>query len=177
MKIIGTWMEKKKSQMHGQVSQDLFSWKKAIWRMYMVLEEAYEETNNFSQKCGNRCLMHQNVKRSNSGPSRNQSSVMPDNLRGIFFSEPDDAEFKHTMNIARRKLEIPMPASNALQDTGKKPRGNLQQCWEKQDQVFLYCRCRRIYESAVGRNTAKVSWRSHIDATGINSLSHCKFGT
>ena len=90
--------------------------------------------------------MHQNVKRNNSGPSRNQSSVMPNILRGIFFSEPDDAEFKHTMKIVRRSLEIPMPASNVLQNTGKKPRGNLQQCCEKQDQSIL-----------VFSNTAKVS--------------------
>ena len=32
-------------------------------------------------------------------------------LRGIFFIEPNDAEFKHTMKNARRKLEIPMPAA------------------------------------------------------------------
>ena len=32
-------------------------------------------------------------------------------LRGIFFIEPDDEEFKRTMKIARRKLEIPMPAA------------------------------------------------------------------
>ena len=36
----------------------------------------------------------------------------PDNarqLRGIFFIEPNDEEFKLTMNAARRKLEVPMP--------------------------------------------------------------------
>ena len=32
-------------------------------------------------------------------------------LRGIFFIEPDDELFKHTMNNARRKLEIPIPAA------------------------------------------------------------------
>ena len=32
-------------------------------------------------------------------------------LRGIFFIEPDDEEFKHTMKNARKKLEIPMPAA------------------------------------------------------------------
>ena len=32
-------------------------------------------------------------------------------LRGIFFIEPDDEEFKHTMKNARTKLEIPMPAA------------------------------------------------------------------
>ena len=32
-------------------------------------------------------------------------------LRGIFFIEPDDEEFKHIMKNARRKLEVPMPAT------------------------------------------------------------------
>ena len=32
-------------------------------------------------------------------------------LRGIFFIEPNDEEFKLTMNAARRKLEVPMPAA------------------------------------------------------------------
>ena len=32
-------------------------------------------------------------------------------LRGIFFIEPDDEEFKRVMKSARRKLEIPMPAA------------------------------------------------------------------
>ena len=32
-------------------------------------------------------------------------------LRGIFFIEPDDEEFKDIMKNARRKLEIPLPAA------------------------------------------------------------------
>ena len=32
-------------------------------------------------------------------------------LRGIFFIEPEDEEFKHTMENACRKLEIPMSAA------------------------------------------------------------------
>ena len=32
-------------------------------------------------------------------------------LRGIFFIEPNDEEFKHTMKAARGKLEVPMPAA------------------------------------------------------------------
>ena len=31
-------------------------------------------------------------------------------LRGIFFIEPEDVEFRHIIKNARRKLEIPMPA-------------------------------------------------------------------
>ena len=32
-------------------------------------------------------------------------------LRGIFFVEPNNEEFKLTMKAARRKLEVPMPAA------------------------------------------------------------------
>ena len=32
-------------------------------------------------------------------------------LKGIFFIEPNDEEFKLTMKAARRKLEVPMPAA------------------------------------------------------------------
>ena len=32
-------------------------------------------------------------------------------LRGIFFIEPNDEEFKLTMKAARRRLEVPMPAA------------------------------------------------------------------
>ena len=32
-------------------------------------------------------------------------------LTGIFFSEPNDEEFKLTTKAARRKLEVPMPAA------------------------------------------------------------------
>ena len=32
-------------------------------------------------------------------------------LRGLYFIDPDDEEFKDIMKNARRKLEIPMPAA------------------------------------------------------------------
>ena len=32
-------------------------------------------------------------------------------LRGIFFLEPNDEEFKLTVKAARRELEVPMPAA------------------------------------------------------------------
>ena len=32
-------------------------------------------------------------------------------LKGIYFTDPDDGEFKATVNNARRKLEIPMEAA------------------------------------------------------------------
>ena len=70
-----------------------------------------EGPTNYGQKCGNLCLMHQKMKRRTSGLSRNQSSIMPGDLSGIYFIDPEDEEFKLTMKSARRKLDILMPAA------------------------------------------------------------------
>ena len=48
-------------------------------------------------------------------------------LRGIFFIQPNDEEFKLTVKAARRKLKVPMPAAI------------LQQYWETQDKICLCC--------------------------------------
>ena len=47
-------------------------------------------------------------------------------LSGIYFLEPADRELKETIQNARRKLEVPMPAANALQDRSLQRPGNLQ---------------------------------------------------
>ena len=38
-------------------------------------------------------------------------------LRGIYFIDPEDEEFKDIMEHARRKLEIPMPAAMPCKTT------------------------------------------------------------
>ena len=80
-------------------------------------------------------------------------------VRGIFFIEPDDEEFKHIMKSARRKLEIPMPAAMPC-TTPVNCRGKTCSSIGNTRQKCLYCRCRRIYESTIARGTAKVSRRS-----------------
>ena len=66
---------------------------------------------NYGQRCGNLCLMHQNVKRSKSGLLRNQSSKMPGYFVVFisFILKTRNPSF--TMESARRKLEIPLPAA------------------------------------------------------------------
>ena len=60
-------------------------------------------------------------------------------LRGIFFIEPNDEEFKLTMKAARRKLEVPMPAAMPCKIPIKKQWRNPPQYWETQDEVRLCC--------------------------------------
>ena len=73
-------------------------------------------------------------------------------LRGIFFIEPYDA---------RRKLEVPMPAAMPSKIPANCRGETYRNIGKKQDQICLYCRCRRIYENTTGRSTAQVSRRSH----------------
>ena len=58
-------------------------------------------------------------------------------LRGIYFIDPADADFKETVENTRRKLEVPMTAAMALLDQGKKVQGNLSHSWCSQDKVRI----------------------------------------
>ena len=160
LKITGTWMEKENYQMHGQVSQDLFYWTKSHLKdTHGPGGDQRESKGPPGQTLCSRCPMHQNEKRCKSGESRNQISIMPYNC-GVSTSlnQMMMIFFKNTMKNARRKLQIPMSAAMPCK-TPVNCRG--QQYCETQDQICLYCRCRRIYENTFGRNTATVSWTSH----------------
>ena len=43
---------------------------------------------------------------------KNQNSIMPEKLRGIYFIDPEDKEVKETIKHARKKLEIPLETFN-----------------------------------------------------------------
>ena len=81
-------------------------------------------------------------------------------LRGIYFIDPDDEEFKDIMYNARRKLEIPMPAAMLLQTSTWEVQGNLLGSWRTLDKICLHCWSRRIHEETHGRISSQVSWRS-----------------
>ena len=57
--------------------------------------------------CGSMCLMLQKAKQRWAIEKAKLDNARQ--LRGIFFIEPNDEEFKLTMKAARRKLEIAMP--------------------------------------------------------------------
>ena len=60
-------------------------------------------------------------------------------LRGIFFIEPDDEEFKLTMKNARRKLEVPIPAAMPCKTPVNSPGETCRSIEKTQDQICLYC--------------------------------------
>ena len=82
-------------------------------------------------------------------------------LRGIYFIDPAGAEFKETIKTARRKLEVPMPASMPCKIRGGKYRETCRTPRARKTKYACICRSRRIYEKALGRNSTQRSWRPH----------------
>ena len=92
-------------------------------------------------------------------------------LRGIFFSEPDDEEFQHTMKNARRKLDIPMPAA-MLCKTPANCRGETCLSIGKRK---TKCACIVDADESMRIRLKGIPQRyheDHIATKGINSLSH-----
>ena len=93
-------------------------------------------------------------------------------LRGIFFIKPNDEEFKHTMENARRKFEIPIPAA-MLCKTPVNCRGETcRNIWENKTKYA----CIVDADESLRIRLEGVPHRyheDHIAAKGINSLSHC----
>ena len=83
--------------------------------------------------------------------------MQPRQLRGIFFIDPDDEEFKHTVKNARRTLEIPMPAAMSCKTPVNETCRNI----GKTKPNILVLSMRRIYENTIRRCAAQVPRRSH----------------
>ena len=93
-------------------------------------------------------------------------------LRGIYFSHPDDQEFKGIMKNARRKLEVPMPVAMPCKTQRDKYRETCSV--EKKCKTKYACivqadeRTRKRLEGTVHEDH-----EDHIAGKGINSCSHC----
>ena len=92
-------------------------------------------------------------------------------LHGVFFIEPNDEEFKHTMRNARRKLEIRMPAampSESPVNCRGEPAAVLGKHKTKYSCVVDADESMRIRLEGVPHRYHE----DHIAAKGMNSLSH-----
>ena len=96
-------------------------------------------------------------------------------LRGIFFIEPDDEEFKHTLKNARRKLEIPMPAAMPFK-TLVNCRGETCRSIGKHKTKYA-CIVEADESMRIRLEGVPFSYHEdHTAAKGINSLGHYKLG-
>ena len=92
-------------------------------------------------------------------------------LRGIYFTGPDDEEFKDIMKNARRKLEVPMPAAMPCKIQREKYRGT---CRVEKDCKTEYACIVEADESTRKRmeGSRHKNHEDHIAGKRTNSLSH-----
>ena len=92
-------------------------------------------------------------------------------LRGIFFIEPDDEEFKLAMKAARRKLEVPMPAAMPCKIPTKsigETHRNIGKRKTKDACVVDADESTRPRLEGAGHR----SHQDHVTAKGMNSVTH-----
>ena len=92
-------------------------------------------------------------------------------LRGVYFIEPADEEFKETMKNARRKLEVPMPAAMPCKIRREEYR---ETCSVSDNCKTNYACIIEADESTRKRmeGTLHKGHEDHVAGRGINSLSH-----
>ena len=91
-------------------------------------------------------------------------------LRGIFFIEPNDEEFKLTIKAARRKLEVPMPAAMPCK-TPTKSSGKPTAIWGKAGHNFLALLMPTRAQDQGSRELLHKSHQDHITAKGMKSMT------
>ena len=117
--IAGTWMEIVSYQILGPDHKIHNIERKTTRWVYMVRGETDEKTNDFKARkvvagnAGNTCHMTDASKRKEKQKCAIEKPKLDNarSLRGIYFIDPKDEEFKDIMKNARRELEIPMPAA------------------------------------------------------------------
>ena len=159
-------MERENYQMHGQAPQDLFCWTKG--RLTDIHGPGGDLRGNkqpqdptmYGQICGSTCLMQRKAKRSKSGLSRNRSSIMPEeyvssslNQMMNNFNTPWKTLVESWKFRCQQQCFVKHQQSAAVK---------LAAVLGTQDQICLYCRCRRIFDNTIGRCAAQVSRRSHL---------------
>ena len=142
--------------------------------MYMVREETDKKTNNHSpRKCMARYLDADAAKKKAKQRWAIEKSKLDyaRSLRGIFFIEPDDEEFKLTIKAARKKLEVPMPAAMLckipIKSSGETHRNIGKRKTKYACVVHADESTRPMVEGAEHK-----SHQDHITAKGMNSLTH-----
>ena len=159
-------------QTHGQVSQDSCSWTKATWRVHVVgrrltRKQTTSRPDNVRPDMSDAAKSKAKQKWAIEKPKLDNARQ----LRGIFFIEPEDEEFKHTMKNVCRKLEIPMSAAMPWK-TPRNCRGETCRSIGKHKAKHA---CSVDADESMRIRLEGVPQRyheDHIAAKGMNSLSH-----
>ena len=91
-------------------------------------------------------------------------------LRGIYFSDPDDEEFKCRMKNARRKLEIPVPDAMPCKLQRDKYRETCRTVEEHKTKFVCIVEAEESLRKRMEESPHK-NHEDHIAGKGMNSLS------
>ena len=140
---------------HGQVSLNLLTRKQLTSRPDHLWPELWE-------KMGKNTKLKEKQKWSHEKPQLDNARK----LRGIYFIDPEDKEFKETIKNARKKLETPMAPAMPCKIMKKKCGSGV----SNKIKTRLAC----ILEADEStRLRMGESLPNHIAAKGNNSLQHC----
>ena len=109
--IIGISMGQEICLIHGQVSLDLFYWKKNLQtEKYVVREEITRKQltsrpDHFWPELWNKMGKNAKLKEKQKWSHEKLHLENARKLRGFYFIDPEDTEFKETIKNARKKLE------------------------------------------------------------------------
>ena len=144
--------------------------RKATWRMDMVWWETDEETYNLSSwQCMARCVDF--FVRCSEKKAKQRWTKNARQLRGIFFIEPNDEEFKLAIRAARRKLEVPMPAAMPCKITIKGSGETHRNIANRKTKNRLCFRCQRMHETKARRSWTLAS-SNHIYCKRVKFYIH-----
>ena len=124
--IIGMSRETETYQMRGRVSHDSPYWMKNLQTGTHGRGAGDKKGKQHpglitcGQRYGKIRQKQLNDKKSRSGLPKKPKLDNAGGLRGIYFIDPADAEFKETIKNAWRKLEVPMPAAMPCKIRGRK---------------------------------------------------------
>ena len=91
-------------------------------------------------------------------------------LRGVYFIDPDDDEFKRVMKNVRRKLEIPMPAAMPCRLQFYKHKETCCTVGQHKTKYDCIVEADETMRIRMGRSQSK-NHEDHIAGRGMNSLS------
>ena len=111
--IVGTSMGQEICRIFGQVSNNFLSWKRHL----------QTDTCGLGERLTKRQLTHAKLKEKHKWSNEKPRLDNARRLRGIYFIDPEDKEFKETIENARKKLETPMAPAMPCKTSKKSKHG------------------------------------------------------
>ena len=168
-------MKIKNCQIHGQVSQDLLNERPPEGYTWFGKRRTRKQTTSRPDDVWPDMWKHMSnaakLKTKQKWAVEKPKLVNASQLRGIFFIEPNDEEFKLTMKAACRKLEIPMPAAMPCKspvNSGGETYCGIGKSKTKYSCVVDADESTRPRLEGVGHKPHQ----DHITAKGMNSITH-----